>query len=239
MYNPFIPIINSSLPEPQASLLTGMIFGVKSTLPKYLYQDMITTGVVHITAISGSNISILMRLISEITITFGRRISSLLTIIFIFCFVFFLGFEPTIIRAAIMGSMQLIAVYFGRQNWALLSLILAAGTMLIINPAWIGNLSFQLSFLATLGMILFGTIKKTQINSWHQELKREVIINLRTTLSAQIFTVPLIFYYFRQISLISPITNLLISWTIGSIMILGIFLSLLGWVWLAAQILLL
>ena len=81
-------------------------------------------------------------------------------------------------------------------------------------------------------MILFGTIKKTQINSWHQELKREVIINLRTTLSAQIFTVPLIFYYFRQISLISPITNLLISWTIGSIMILGIFLSLLGWVWL-------
>jgi competence protein ComEC len=113
-----------------------------------------------------------MRLISEITIIFGRRISGLLTIFAIFLFVYFLGFEPTITRAAIMGLMQLIAVYFGRQNWALLSLILAVGTMLIFNPAWIGNLSVQLAFLATLGMILFGRIKKSPISKWYQEIKR-------------------------------------------------------------------
>jgi len=131
-----------------------------------------------------------------------------------------------------MGSLSLLAVYFGRQSWSLLSLVLAAGIMLIINPSWIDNLSFQLSFLATLGIIIFGQTKYSKSQSFFDEVMRELKISLRITLAAQAFTLPLIFFTFRQVSLISPVTNVLIGWTIVPIMVLGFVLSISGWIYL-------
>lgn len=233
MINPFLDVINQILPEPQASLLNGILFGVKTALPRDLYQALITTGTVHITALSGQNISILSRIIGGITLPLGRKPSLLITFIIILGFVWFVGFEPTIIRAAIMGSLTLFAVYFGRRNWSLLSLILAAGMMLIINFDWLKTISFQLSFMATLGIILWGGVgNKYSGSNPVSELKREFVINLRTTLAAQVFTLPLIFIYFRQISLISPLTNVLIGSLIAPIMLLGLVASLFGWIFL-------
>lgn len=232
MYNPFVEVINQVLPEPQAALLNGILFGIRARLPQSLYEALITTGTVHIIALSGQNIVILTRIISEVTLILGRRASSLLTIASVVGFVAFVGVEPTIVRAAIMGSLSLLAVYFGRQNWSLLSLFLAAGLMLLVDPTWITDISFQLSFLATLGIILFSTTKSYKKNGFWAELLREMRINLRTTLAAQIFTTPLIFFYFRRVSLIAPITNVLIAPTIGPIMGGGILLSLLGWLYL-------
>ena len=196
--NPFVDIINQVLPEPQAGLLNGILFGIRANMPKNFYEALITTGTVHIVALSGQNISILAKVISEITLRCGRRISIWITFSSIIGFVLFVGFEPTLIRAAIMGSLSLLAVYFGRKDWSLLSLILAAGMMLIVNPSWIDNLSFQLSFLATLGIILLssGTPLKRAKNLV-EEIKNDLLLNLRTTLSAQIFTVPIIFIPFR------------------------------------------
>ncbi len=230
--NPFISIINQSLPEPQASLLNGILFGIRANLPQDLYQALITTGTIHIIALSGQNISILTNIVSKITLPLGRRLSAIFSIFILIVFVIFVGLEPTIIRAAIMGCISLLAVYFGRQSWSLLSLILAAGIMLIVNPDYIAQLSFKLSFLATLGIIIFGRYhnQKSQ-NAW-QEIGRELKINFRTTISAQIFTVPLIIWKFRRLSLIAPLTNIIIGWTIGPIMSLGLLLCLAGWVFL-------
>ncbi len=231
MFNPFVSIINQLLPEPQASLLNGILFGIKTSFPKDLYQNLITTGTIHIVALSGQNISILIRIISELTLVFGRKISLLITIFSIIGFVLFVGIEPTIVRAAIMGSLSILAVYFGRQAWSLLSLFLAAGIMLIINPGWITNSGFQLSFLATLGIILFGGQPKTfYISKLTGEIKREVGINLRTTLAAQIFTLPLILWKFGRISIISPLTNIIIAPLIVPIMQLGFATGILGWI---------
>ncbi len=233
MSNPFLEVINQVLPEPQASLLNGILFGVKTTLPRDLYQALIATGTIHITALSGQNISILSRIICGLTLPLGRKISIWITVFSIVFFVWFVGFEPTIVRAAIMGSLSLLAVYFGRRNWSLLSLILAAGIMLLINLEWASTISFQLSFLATLGIILFaGTEAKPGKEGVLFEIKRELSINLRTTLAAQICTVPVVFVYFHQVSLISPLTNVLIGSLIAPIMLLGLMTGFLGWLFL-------
>ena len=233
MYNPFVPVINSLLQEPHASLLNGILFGIRASFPGYLYQSLIDTGTLHIIALSGMNISILANLVAKTSVVLGRKASSIITISLIVLFILFVGPSPSVVRAAIMGSLSLISVYFGRQYWALLSLFLASGIMLIPNISLINNISFQLSFLATLGIILAGKKLQRQIK---KGLKNRLISflkdNLYLTLSAQIFTLPVILINFRRLSLIAPIANLSVGWVIQPIMILGFITSIMGWIWL-------
>lgn len=221
MVNPFPDLITQLLPEPQASLLMGMIFGVRESLPKTLYQDLITTGTIHIVALSGQNITILTGFISALTLSLGRKISILVTVLAIVAFVWFVGGEPSVVRAAIMGSMQLLSIYFGKRYWSLLSLLLASLVMLLVNPAWIDEVSFQLSFLATLGIILFGQTKPLKPASVFAELKHDFRANLRLSLVAQLATLPVIVTRFHRVSLIAPLTNILIAPIIAPVMMWG------------------
>lgn len=124
------------------------------------------------------NITILIDLVASIIGTFvSKRVASMLTIGVIVSFVWFVGPSATIIRAAIMGSLTLIALVFGRQSWALLSLALAVGGMLMLNFAWLSDISFQLSVLATLGIILFGkTMKPHENGNFFIKAREEVFI---------------------------------------------------------------
>ena len=222
MSNPFIAVINSLLSEPQASLLNGILFGTRASMSREFYQALVTTGTLHIIALSGINITILTNLTAKTTLFLGRKISILVTICLIVFFVWFVGASPSIVRAAIMGSLSLLAIYFGRQSWGLLSLLFASGIMLIFDFSLIKNISFQLSFLATLGIILANRREKRQRKKGALDrFKYFFNDNLRYTLSAQIFTLPVIIYNFQRISFIAPLGNLLIEWTIQPIMILG------------------
>lgn len=219
-------VLQILLPEPHAGLLAGILFGTKATLSQDLVQSFITTGTIHIIALSGMNISILAAVVSNSLLwLFSRRTVSLLTILLIAWFVWFVGFSPSVVRAGIMGSLTLVAVIFGRQQWALLSLILAVSTMLLLNPLWIADLGFQLSVLATLGIILFGSKAP---NRREPLLITLISDNLRITLAAQALAIPLIFFHFHRLSIISPITNLLIGWTMAPLMILGWLAALVG-----------
>ncbi len=232
MNNPFISILNSLLPEPQASLLNGILFGFRASIPKLFYNALITTGTLHIIALSGMNISILASLTAKSTMFLGRKASSILTLCLIVLFVLFVGPSPSVVRAAIMSSLSLIAIYFGRQDWGVLGLVLAAGIMLLYDFSLIKNLSFQLSFLATLGIILANRKGERQYKAglinrfkyWFRE-------NLKLTFSAQLFTLPIILYNFHRISLIAPIANLAIEWAIQPIMVLGFLTAIFGWLW--------
>ena len=236
MSNPFLPVVNSLLPEPQASLLNGVIFGVRGNFDRNLYLALIDTGTLHIIALSGMNITILINLTAKLTLFLGRKASSILTIGLIVLFVWFAGAGPTIIRAAIMGSLSLLAIYFGRRYYSLLALILTSIIMLIADFSLVKNLSFQLSFLATLGIILAnGSVKRQSKNSFGKNnLERffwPIKENFKLTLAAQFFTLPVILYNFRRISLISPLANLAIEWSIQPIMILGFVTAISGWIW--------
>ncbi len=230
MSNPFIKVINSLLHEPQASLLNGILFGKGAFFPKSLYQDLITTGTLHIVALSGMNISILINFISKIIAGIGRKASSIFSICLIVIFVVFVGASPPVVRAGIMGSLSLIAVIFGRKNWALLSLVLASLIMLLFDFSLVKNISFQLSFLATLGILLADEKvdcqrKKSLLSQFIYALK----INMKLTLSAQLFTLPVIIYHFHRISLIAPLANIMIEWVIQPIMILGFVTAIIGY----------
>lgn len=126
-----------------------------------------------------------------------------------------------------MGSLTLIAIYFGRRDWSLLSLVLAAGIMLIFFANWLTDVGFQLSFLATLGIILFASKPEGQkTRGARAEILKTTKENLRTTLAAQIFTLPVMLITFKQLSLVAPVTNVLVLWIVQPIMILGFLLSL-------------
>ncbi|MBI5619830.1 ComEC/Rec2 family competence protein [Candidatus Gottesmanbacteria bacterium] len=289
----FTSIINQLLPEPHAGLLSGILFGTKATLSKELTDALITTGTLHIVALSGTNITILTGIINfSLLWLVGRRWASALTILLITGFIWFVGPSASVIRAGIMGGISLLAIIFGRQTWGLLAWMLAVSTMLLLNPAWISDLSFQLSAMATLGIILFGGRKeqgaqvalpevageamKTSAGSpdgeptkfslaslfgdgepedskgyfsedgskfslatsggassgvfhWIWSLIRE---NLHLTLAAQVFTIPIIFWYFHRVSLISPIANVLIGWLIQPLTVVGLVVAIAGWIFL-------
>lgn len=219
----FTQVINQLLPEPHAGLLNGILFGTKAAIPKDFMDALIATGTLHIVALSGMNITILEQVIGQ---TLGRvlntRISSFFTILLIIGFIWFVGLSPSVIRAGIMGSMALIATIFGRQKWSLFFFGVTVAIMLAIHPAWITDLSFQLSAGATLGIILFGS-KPTK------NVLRDTFF---TTLAAQVFTIPLILFTFHRISLISPLTNVLIGWIIQPLTVLGFIVAILGWFYL-------
>ncbi len=231
-------IINRLLPEPHAGLLAGIVFGTKASLSKDLSDALVKTGTLHIVALSGMNITIMASLVNFALLWFvSRRVSSLLTMLLIWWFVWFVGPSPSIVRAAIMGCISLLAVIFGRQNWALLTWMLAVGGMLLLNFSWLTDLSFQLSALATLGIILFGgkEVGGSQPNRGARAVGKVLFLaqeNLRLTLSAQVFTIPLIFFHFHRISLISPLPNVLIGWTLAPLTVMGWLVSVVGSVWL-------
>lgn len=242
-------VIGRMLPEPHAGFLAGILFGTRSTMAKELIDAFVTTGTIHIVALSGQNLSIFTgTLASWFSSIVSRRVASLLIIFILVWFLWFVGPSPSLVRAVIMGSLTLFAVIFGRRNLSLLSLALAVSTMLVLHPSWIGDLSFQLSVLATLGIILFGSKttmegRRSTIIIYPQPLFSIfhflssllwplIAANLRITLAAQLFTTPLIFFYFHRLSIIAPVTNVLIGWTMPFLMGLGWIAAIAGHVWL-------
>ena len=214
----FTGVINSYLPEPQASLLNGIIFGVNLKTTKEFYQQLKIVGLLHLVVLSGINITLLSAMISSLTKFFSKRLSTLITMLFIILFVIFVGPQAPIIRAAFMGLLTHVAIVTGRKNYTLYSLFLSLIFILIFWPSWLNTVSLQLSYGATLGIVLFGQSPSDNY----------IIKNLRLTLSAQIFTVPIIFLYFKQISLISPLANLLVAETVPMLMVFGFFTAILG-----------
>lgn len=226
----FTDVLGHLLPEPHAGLLAGILFGTKATLSPALKNALVNSGVIHLIALSGQNIAIVVGVVSPFLVfVFSRRIASLLTILVLVGYVAFVGVSPSVVRAAIMGSLTLCAVIWGRLSWSLLVWILAVGGMLLINPSWVGDVGFQLSAFASLGIILFGGRKNRK--PWLLSLIED---DLRVTLSAQSLTIPIILWHFQRLSIVAPLTNLLVGWTMLPLMMFGWLAVFFGWLFLPA-----
>ncbi len=215
----FTSVINSYLPEPHASLLNGIIFGVNLKTTKEFYQQLKIVGLLHLVVLSGINITLLSSMISSSTKFLSKQLSTLITILAIISFVIFVGPKAPIVRAGFMGLLTHVAIITGRKNYTLYALFLSLIFILIFWPDWLKTVSLQLSYGATLGIILFG---QSQPNNNY------VLKSLRLTLAAQVFTAPIIFFYFKQVSLISPLANLLVAETIPVLMVFGFLTAILG-----------
>lgn len=240
MVDLFVTQINELLPEPQASLVVGMLFGIKTSMPTHFYDALITTGTIHMIALSGMNVSIIVSLLFEVLGRYFEKWTRIgVTLFGLVGFVFLVGAGPTIVRASIMGSLGILGIVIGRKSIPLLSLFIASLVMVIFDYKVLTDISFQLSCLATLGIILFAHKAEVVMNTQPVPQKPakpiysilEVIkSDLRVTLAAQVFTLSLLLWYFGRISLISPLANIAVGWLVAPIMYLGMVVIILSFV---------
>lgn len=227
----FTNVINSYLPEPHASLLNGILFGVSLKTTPIFYQQLKMVGLLHMVVLSGINITILCSIVGRLTLFFSKQISILITILSIILFIIFVGPQAPIIRAGFMGVLTLVAVLIGRKSsslWLLFLSLLPVSLLHLLYPKKITLLSTLLSYGATLGIILFTPKKNFRPKNLWESFVAIINKELQPSLSAQIFTAPIIFIYFKQISLISPLSNLLTAPFIPPLMVFGFLTAILG-----------
>jgi competence protein ComEC len=220
--------LHQNLSPPQSSILGAMLLGDKRQLSDDLKNKLNITGVRHITAISGLHVTILSAILMTLLLGFGlgRQLAFWFSIILILFFVIMIGFQPSAVRAGIMGSLFLLAQYWGRQSSSERAIVFAASIMLFNNPLILRlDIGFQLSFLAMLGIIyLLPTFQ-----DWLKFIPKEQIKSvLAMTFSAYVLTLPLVIYNFGYVSLIAPLTNLFIIPLLYPIMFFGFLFVLAG-----------
>ncbi len=215
--------IAQMLPSPQAELLSGILLGQNKDLPVGLKLALRDTSTLHIVVASGQNLSMVAGFFLSFSGIVGRKKATVLGLLASIFYTLMSGMQLPILRAAIMFSFASLASFFGRERDGWWVLLVTAGLMLLVNPSWITSLSFQLSFLATFGVIVISPILLKFL------IKIPIISqDLAVTIAAQIMVTPVIAQTFHQISFVSLITNVLVLWTISFIMILGSLMLLLG-----------
>ncbi|MBU1000602.1 ComEC/Rec2 family competence protein [Patescibacteria group bacterium] len=215
--------IGRFLPSPQAELLSGILLGQNKTLPATFKLNLRDTSTLHIVVASGQNLSLAAAFFLSLAGLIKRRNAIVLSLLAVVLYTLLTGAQVPVLRAAIMFSLASLAQIFGRQRDGWWMLTLTAGLMLLINPQWIIDLSFQLSFLATFGVVVVSPVLLKYLDKipiFGQDLA--------VTLSAQLMVTPIIVQNFHQISFVSLITNILVLWTIPFIMIGGAVMLILG-----------
>lgn len=199
--------MQSALPEPNASFGLGLLIGQRNTLPNDLYQQLIMVGLVHIVAVSGYNLTILVSAAGRLRLfsKYQRLVVSLLLII---GFLLMTGLAASIVRAAIVSSLSLWAGFYGRRIRPILILTFAAALTALINPFYVwGDPSWYLSFLAFSGILIIAPILSHRLFRRPPKLLAAAAIE---TFSAELMALPIIMLMFGQLSLIGLLANVLV-----------------------------
>ncbi|MBU4454995.1 competence protein ComEC family protein [Patescibacteria group bacterium] len=230
--NKFRQIINYGLSEPEAGLAGAIVLGDKRSITAGLRQQFSQSGLSHIMAISGLHISILAMLVMSLLLGAGlpRKKAFWLAVLFLFVYIVLIGIPASALRAGLMGFLALYAMNIGRLNKLTNSLVFAAVVLLLFNPKLLrDDISFQLSFLAVAGIAYIYPI----INNALERVKAPKLKGIGSvfgiTAAAQVFTLPIIAYNFFVISVVAPLANLLVLWTLPlliSLVLIALILSL-------------
>lgn len=215
-------LFQENLTAASAGLLNGIIFGGNQDLPQKFLTQLRVSGVIHVIAASGMNVTfVASALIGIMGAIFKRQIALTIAIFGVVFYAFLAGFEPSIVRAAIMSVLAFSASLLGRQNFALISVFLTGYIMLIFSPYLLSDVGFQLSFLSTLGILvikpLFPTLKGFPL-----------LEDIWTTVAAQVATLPILLSVFGSYGILSIVVNALVLWTVPVLMVLGSLAILIG-----------
>lgn len=218
-------------PDPEASLIAGILLGVESGIPAEVERAFQNSGTAHIIAISGFNIALLSGLFTALfSRLLGRWRGALVALGTIAAYTLLVGAGASVVRAALMGGLTLFATQLGRRQVGLNTLGFVAAVMALFNPYVLWDVGFQLSFAATLGLVLYaepltnGFLKLA--GRWlpaerAQILARPVGEYLLFTFAATLTTLPIIAYHFQRLSLVSLLANPFILPAQPPLMILG------------------
>ncbi len=203
--------MGSALAEPHASFALGLLIGQRTTLPKKLTDELSAVGLTHIIAVSGYNLTIIVRA----TRRFGRKRSkyqvTLLSLVLIGGFLLVTGFSASIVRAALVSGLSLWAWYYGRSFRLPLLLMLVAALTAAWNPLYLwSDIGWYLSFLAFYGVLILVPVTVRRLYRLDKR-PRALTLLVYETIGAQIMTVPLILYIFQEISLVALVSNVLVA----------------------------
>jgi len=220
------------LPSEKAAFLSGITFGERAEFSKEFKNAMSNSGTTHLVALSGYNISILViAMASSLGYLFSRRLTFWLTLLIILGFVLMTGAEASVVRAAIMGGIALLAQQVGRLYSFRNAVAVAAFLMVLENPKVLSfDIGFQLSFLALLGIVYLMPAIQKFFKISPEPGRLSLKENFLTTLSAQLAVAPILIINFSNFSLISLLANVLILAFIPVTMTLGFILGALGFV---------
>jgi competence protein ComEC len=224
-------VIYQIFPDPEAALMAGILLGVEGGISEEVYDAFRQTGTAHIIAISGFNISIIAGMFIILAHRlFGKRGGILVALLGIALYTVLVGASAGVVRAALMSGMTLFASRLGRRQNGFNTLAFVGALMALFTPMVLWDVSFQLSFMATLGLVLFADPFTDSFESFAGRFLPKGAVKflvgpvgafILLTLAAQLTTLPLSIYYFGQLSLVSLIANLLILPAQPPLMILG------------------
>lgn len=225
----FMESVESVVPEPESALATGVTIAGKGALPPDVKEDFIRSGLIHVVVLSGYNIAIVIRAMIYMFGFLGRRWSSVFAASAVLLFVILSGGNPPVVRAALMAGIVLIGALSYTpviQNRALFG---AALFMTLWNPLYLtSDASFALSFLATFAIVNLAKNFEPRLKFASEKLQMRKILS--ETLSTQIFVLPYLLYQIGRLSIIAPISNLVILPFIPTIMLLCFIVGVLAFI---------
>lgn len=210
--------------EPGASIVLGLLLGMRSSIPQSMLDAFQRSGLTHILAISGYNITLLITIVGLILSSFGRRFRFAMIWVSIAFFAVLTGLSASVVRASIMGALTVFTLSLGRKTDGLLVLLLSGFFMVFASPRiLVWDVSFQLSFVSTLGLMTLMPL----FELYGKKLPLFLRESLLVTLAATVFTAPVVLYHFGTFSLISPFANVVFLPLIPLIMLFS-FCALVG-----------
>ncbi len=211
-----------AIPEPESGLAAGILLGLRDRVDRDLATDFTTAGASHVVAISGWNIAIVAASVAALGGRFARRRRSVLTIAAIVAYVAFVGASASVLRAAAMAAVVLLARESGRAGRAASALAWAATLIVVVDPSLVRDPGFQLSTLATAGLLAWSTPLAAWIASrTGGRLPGWLTENLAVSLAAQAATLPIVLASFGRLSLVAPLVNLVVVPLVAPAMAMG------------------
>ncbi|MCU0660093.1 MAG: ComEC family competence protein [Candidatus Pacebacteria bacterium] len=223
----FAASISRTVSSPEDMLLLGILLGTRASFPESLTEDFVKTGTIHMVALSGYNVTIIAEMIMRVCALLPIALASSAGIIAIALFAILAGGGSTVLRASIMAVLLVLSRYVGRTYAVERALVFAASLMIAINPKiLVSDVSFQLSFLATLGIVYLSPLIDEKLGWVTTRFAIRDILS--GTLAAQIATFPLIVYKTGVFSIVSLPANMLVLPVVPMVMLSGFLTGVTG-----------
>lgn len=219
--------IETALPEPLASFGLGLLIGQRNTLPDEITLQLSAVGLTHIIAVSGYNLTIIMRAVRRMLHKRSKYQTTILSLSLMGTFLLMTGFSASIVRASIVSGLSLLAWYYGRTFKPVLLIFLVAALTAGVNPLYIwSDIGWYLSFLAFFGVLVLAPLIGRRL--FKTKKPKALTVLMIESLSALVMTAPLVLYIFQKISLVALIANLMIVPLVPVAMLLALIAGLGG-----------
>lgn len=216
------------MPRGDAAVIFAMLFGGYGGIDPAVVSGFVTTGIVHILSVSGSHVSLLAAAVAALGLLLHlpRGATAALVLLAIGAYCLLSGFTPPVIRAGLMGGLAFAALALNRERESVYLFLLVAIGLLLWNPLLLFHVSFQLSFAATAGLLLLAPPVRAYLSE--RGLPEFAAMSIGITVGAQLMSLPILLWYFSQVSLSAILANLFVVPIIDAILILALLAGLLA-----------